>query len=127
MKKFTTDMVILLHGLIAEESGGSVGVRDMGLLDSALQSAFQTFDGKELYPEKAQKAARIGHSLISNHAFVDGNKRIGVHIMLSFLEFNGIHMGYTDDELIDLGLGVASGNIEYDGILAWIYDHAKNL
>ena len=78
MKRISTEMVLLLHKLIAAESGGSVGVRDFGLLDSALEGAFQTFGGKELYPEKAQKGAWIGYSLISNHAFVDGNKCIGL-------------------------------------------------
>ena len=120
-------MVLLLHRLIAAESGGSVGVRDYNLLDSALESAFQTFDGKDLYPSKEEKGARIGYSLISNHAFIDGNKRIGVHVMLSFLEFNGIHLRYTDEELVDLGLSIASGNKEYEELLSWIRSHALNL
>ena len=119
MKKISTEMALLLHSLIAQESGGSTGIRDLGLLDSALQSAFQTFDGKDLYPTKTEKAARLGYSLISNHAFVDGNKRIGVHVMLAFLEFNGIHMKFSDEELVDFGLGVASGDIGYEEVLAW--------
>ena len=73
MKKISTEMALLLHSLIAQESGGSTGIRDLGLLDSALQSAFQTFDGKDLYPTKTEKAARLGYSLISNHSFVDGH------------------------------------------------------
>ena len=127
MKKISIDMVLLLHRLIAEESGGSVGVRDYDLLDSALQGAFQTFDGKELYPTKEEKGARIGYSLISNQAFVDGNKRIGVHVMLSFLEFNGIHLKFSDEELVDLGLSVASGNKNYEELLDWVRSHALNL
>ena len=127
MKKISIDMVLLLHRLIAEESGGSVGVRDYDLLDSALQGAFQTFDGKELYPTKEEKGARIGYSLISNHAFVDGNKRIGVHVMLSFLEFNGIHLKFSDEELVDLGLSVAAGNKNYEELLDWVRSHALNL
>lgn len=89
MIQISKDMVMLMHKLIAEETGGSIGVKDEGLLDSALENAFQIFDGKELYPTKQEKGARIGYSLISNHAFVDGNKRIGMHIMLIFLEMNG--------------------------------------
>ncbi len=127
MKRISIEMVLLLHRLIAAESGGSVGVRDYNLLDSALESAFQTFDGKDLYPSKEEKGARIGYSLISNHAFIDGNKRIGVHVMLSFLEFNGIHLRYTDEELVDLGLSIASGNKEYEELLSWIRSHALNL
>ena len=124
MKKISTEMALLLHSLIAQESGGSTGIRDLGLLDSALQSAFQTFDGKDLYPTKTEKAARLGYSLISNHSFVDVNKRIGVHVMLAFLEFNGIHMKFSDEELVEFGLGVASGDIGYEEVLAWINEHA---
>ncbi len=120
-------MVLLLHKLIAAESGGSVGVRDIGLLDSALEGAFQTFGGKELYPEKAQKGAWVGYSLISNHAFVDGNKMIGLLVMLSFLSLNGVVLKYTDGELIELGLGTASGHIGYEDLLKWVYAHAINL
>lgn len=82
MIKFSKEKVLLLHQLIAEETGGSIGVRDEGLLESALEAAFATFGGQELYPTKEEKGARIGFNLISNHAFVDGNKRIGMHVML---------------------------------------------
>ena len=74
MIEFSTDKVLLLHKLLTEETGGAAELRDIGLLDSALKSAFQSFNGEELYPSKEEKAARIGYSLISNHAFVDGNK-----------------------------------------------------
>lgn len=96
---------------MAEATGGSVGLRDEGLLDSALESAFSTFDGVELYPTKEEKAAKICHSLVSNHAFVDGNKRIGVYVMLSFLEINGIRIEATDEDVINLGLSVADGSM----------------
>ena len=107
MIKFGRDKVLLLHQLITAETGGSVGVRDLGLLDSALESAYATFDGVDLYPTKEEKAARIGYSLISNHAFVDGNKRIGVYVMLTFLEVNGIRLEATNDEVAALGIGIA--------------------
>ena len=92
MTKFTKEKVLLLHQYIAAETGGSVGVRDEGLLESALQSVFATFDGRELYPTKEEKAARIGASLVANHSFLDGNKRIGMYVMLTFLEVNGIKL-----------------------------------
>ena len=85
MIKFSKEKVLLLHELIAQETGGSIGVRDESLLDSALNSAFASFDGVELYPSKEEKAARLGYTLVNNHAFVDGNKRIGMHVMLTFL------------------------------------------
>ena len=123
MIKFSKEKVKLLHQLMAQATGGSVGVRDEGLLDSALESAFATFDGVELYPSKEEKAAKIGYSLISNHAFVDGNKRIGVYVMLSFLEINGIHIEASDDDVIQLGLGTADGSMKYEEILEWIRRH----
>ena len=90
MKKIDKEMVLLLHQLMAQATGGSIGVRDDGLLESALESCFATFDGQELYPTKIEKAAKLGYSLVSNHAFIDGNKRIGIYVMLTFLEINGI-------------------------------------
>ena len=120
MIKFSQEKVLLLHQLIAQETGGDAGVRDFGLLDSALESAYQTFDSKELFPTKEEKAAKLGFSLISNHAFVDGNKRIGMYIMLAFLEMNGIHISPSDDDVIKLGLSVASGKANYESVLNWI-------
>ena len=124
MTKFTKEKVLLLHQYIAAETGGTVGVRDEGLLESALQSAFATFDGRELYPSKEEKAARIGASLVSNHSFLDGNKRIGMYVMLTFLETNGVRIECTDEDIVQAGLGLADGTMAYDGLLAWIREHA---
>lgn len=123
MIKFSKDKVLLLHQLIAQETGGSVGIRDEGLLESALETAFSSFDGQEFYPTKEEKGARIGHSLISNHAFVDGNKRIGVYVMLTFLEVNGIRLDCTNEEVVHIGLSVADGSMDYDALLLWIKEH----
>ena len=123
MIKFTEEKVLLLHKLITEETGGDPNVRDIALLNSALESAFATFDGKELYPTKQEKGARLGFALISNHAFVDGNKRIGVFTMLMTLQLNNVKLRYTQPELISLGLSVADGSKGYDGILTWIIEH----
>ena len=123
MIKFSKEKVILLHQLMAEATGGSVGVRDEGLLDSALEGVFAGFGDQEFYPTKEEKGARLGYTLISNHAFIDGNKRIGVYIMLSFLEMNGIRLQCTDDELVDIGLSVASGRMRYEELLQWVLDH----
>ena len=123
MIRFTEERVKLLYKLMVEATGGSFGIRDENPLDSALEGIFQTFDGKELYHTKEEKGAMLGYSLISNHAFVDGNKRIGVYVMLTFLEVNGIRIECTDDELIELGLGVAAGEISYEELLDWILNH----
>ncbi len=122
MIKFSQDKVLLLHKLLTEETGGDPNLRDLALLDSALEGAFQTFDGQELYPTKEEKAARIGHSLISNHAFVDGNKRIGMYVLLTFLETNGIRIRPTQEEVIRVGLSIAAGQMSYDELLEWILE-----
>jgi len=123
MIKFSKDKVKLLHQLLAEATGGSIGVRDEGLLDSALESAFSGFGEQEFYPSKEEKGARLGYALISNHAFVDGNKRIGIYIMLTFLEMNGIRIQCTDEELVHIGLSVADGSMKYEDLLQWVRDH----
>ena len=123
MIKFSKEKVLLLHKLLAEATGGSVGLRDEGLLDSALEGAFAGFGDKEFYPTKEEKGARLGYTLISNHAFVDGNKRIGVYVMLSFLEMNGIKIRCSDDELVHIGLSVADGSMRYNELLQWVLDH----
>ena len=123
MIRFSKEKVLLLHRIMAEATGGSVGVRDEGLLDSALEEAFAGFGEHEFYPTKEEKGARLGYTLISNHAFVDGNKRIGVYIMLSFLEMNGIRLQCTDDELVHIGLSVASGKMGYEELHQWVLDH----
>ena len=125
MIKFSKEKVKLLHQLMAQATGGSVGLQDEGQLDSALESAFATFDGAELYPSKEEKAAKLAFSLVSNHAFLDGNKRIGVYVMLSFLEINGIHIDASDYDVVRLGLGIADGSMKYEEILTWIMDHKE--
>ncbi|MDR2091586.1 MAG: type II toxin-antitoxin system death-on-curing family toxin [Clostridiales bacterium] len=120
MIKFDKNKVLLLYRLIMRETGGAVGVRDVNLLDSALESAYQTFDGKELYPTKYEKAARLGYGLIANHAFVDGNKRIGMYVMLSFLEVNGTPIHVPQEEIVRIGLSLADGSMRYEDLLEWI-------
>ena len=120
MIKLSREKVLLLHNIICEETGGDPGIRDIALLESALESAYATFDGVELYPTKQEKGARIGYSLISNHAFVDGNKRIGIFVMLIFLEINGIKLRPTNEELARVGLAVAAGEMKYKDLLDWI-------
>lgn len=123
MIKFSREKVLLLHKLITEETGGDPNVRDVALLESALESAFATFDGQELYPTKQEKGARLGYSLISNHSFVDGNKRIGMYVLLTFLEVNGIKIHPTVDEVARVGLAVAAGEMKYPELLEWILEN----
>ena len=122
MIRFSREKVLLLHQLLAEATGGSIGVRDQGLLDSALEGAFAGFGNQEFYPTKEEKGARLGYTLISNHAFVDGNKRIGIYVMLSFLEMNGIRISCTDEELVQVGLSVADGKMRYEELYSWVLE-----
>ena len=123
MKRLSKEQVLKLHSQLIESFGGSDGVRDENLLDSALESPFQTFDGEELYPTLQAKAARLGYGLIKNHCMIDGNKRIGAHVMLVFLELNGVEIEYTQKDLYETVLAVADGSLDYDELLKWILKH----
>ena len=123
MKKLSKEQILMLHTQLIQQTGGSDGVRDYNLLDSALETPFQSFGGDELYPTIQSKAARLGYGLIKNHCMIDGNKRIGTHAMLVFLALNGIELKYTQKELYETILDVAAGNMEYEGLLQWVLDH----
>ena len=123
MKKLTKEQIIMLHNELIRETGGSGGLRDEGLLDSALNAPFQGFGDVDSFPSLQQKGARLGYGLICNHAFVDGNKRIGAHAMLLFLSLNGIELDYTQNELSDMILDVAAGNLRFEDMVKWIIKH----
>ena len=113
----------MLHQELIDETGGSTGLKDEGLLESALAAPFQSYDAQDLFPSIYQKAARLGFGLASNHAFVDGNKRIGAHAMLVFLELNDIQINYSQEELSNIFLEIAAGNKGYEELLNWIITH----
>ena len=123
MKRLSKEQILMLHSQLIEVSGGSDGVRDYNLLDSALESPFQSFGGTDLYPTIQAKGARLGYGLIKNHCMVDGNKRIGTHAMLVFLALNGIELKYTQKELYETILKVADGSMEYEDLLQWVLEH----
>ena len=123
MKLLTKEQIILLHAQLIKETGGMEGIRDEGLLDSAILSPFQSFDGNDLYPTVLEKGARLGFELIQNHAFIDGNKRIGAHAMLVFLALNGYVFSYTQKELARIVLSVAAGEKNCDDLLLWLQTH----
>ena len=123
MRRLSKEQILLLHTQLIEEFGGTDGVRDYNLLDSALEAPFQSFAGEELYPTIQVKVARLGYGLIKNHTMLDGNKRIGAHAMLVFLALNGIEMKYTQKELYETVLSVAAGSMEYEDLLQWVLDH----
>ena len=123
MISLTPKKILQLHQFLMQETGGLDGLRDEALFDSAVQSILATFDGHELYPSKEEKAAKLGHTLVKNHAFLDGNKRIGVYVLLIFLDVNGVELRYDDNDLIALGLGMADGSLRYEDVLKWIERH----
>ena len=123
MIRLTKEQIIILHKHLIEETGGTDGLRDEGLLDSALNAPFQGYGTIDAFPSLQQKAARLGYGLIQNHAFIDGNKRIGTHAMLVFLALNGIDLEYTQDELSEMVFGVASGKKSFENMLNWIISH----
>jgi len=126
MKFLSIENVILFHQKIIEETGGSAGIRDRGLIESALNRGFMTYDGKDLYPSIIEKISAIAHSLISNHGFIDGNKRIGVAVMLIMLKMNNVKVRYAQKELIELGLKTAEGFMREKDILTWIKVHIED-
>ena len=123
MKCINRNQLLALHAALVRQTGGSEGLRDEGLLDSAFYAPFQTYDGVELYPSITAKAVRLGYGLVRNHPFVDGNKRIGTHAMLVVLDMNGISLQYEDQDLIDTILHVADGTLDYQGLLRWVLRH----
>jgi death-on-curing protein len=117
MIKFSKENVLSIYEVLTLKTGGTVGIRDEGLLASALEAPYQTFSGVDLFPTLLEKGVRLGFGLVSNHPFVDGNKRIGILIMLVYFEMNGILIDFTDNEVVDMALGVASGKYSYNDLL----------
>lgn len=120
MINLSKQQIISMHDMLIRQTGGLEGLRDENLLDSALNTPYQTFDGVELYPTVQKKAVCLCFGLVNNHPFNDGNKRIGVLAMLTFMGLNGMVVQCTDDELVDLGLSVASGKCGQKEILDWL-------
>ena len=120
MNMLTKQQILLLHTQLIRQSGGTDGVRDEGMLDSAISQPLQAFDNMELYPGIVYKAVRLGYGLITNHPFVDGNKRIGTHAMLVTLDINGIELQYQDEDLIQLILKIASGKADDCVLRTWV-------
>lgn len=116
MKYLTASEVAVIHARLIQYTGGSKGVRDIGLLESAVARPQATFDQKELYPTLWEKAAALMESLISNHAFVDGNKRVGVVAVGLFLERNGQTLTASNKEIVDFAMKIAQGEIDLEEI-----------
>lgn len=127
MKNVDLDHIIMFHSKIIRATGGIDGIKDMRLLESALNRGQASFDGQDLHPNITEKISVITHSLISNHGFIDGNKRIGISVMLLLLQYNDIPIQYTQEELVYLALGIATGSIDNRGIERWIESHKNKI
>ena len=123
MITLTVSEILRLHQKLLDATGGLSGTRDLGLLESAVYSANQVFGEEEAYPTVEQRAARLAYAITQNHPFVDGNKRIGMLVMLMTLRLNHVQIQYTQAELIQLGLSVADNSYRYEDIVAWINNH----
>jgi len=127
MRYLTVGEVLEIYSRMMKQSGGSVGILDLGALESAVAQPRMTFNGEELYPTITDKASALGFSLIQNHPFVDGNKRAGHASMESFLMFNGWEISASVDEQVELILGVASGKIDRTEFTEWLQKHVIEL
>jgi len=123
MIKLTKEQICLLHRELINAHSGSDEICDEALLDSALAAPFQTFGGQYMYPTIQQRAVRLGFGLLMNHPFIDGNKRIGVHVMLTVLAMNGIELKYTQKELYEIILTVAASEASFEELLEWVLNH----
>ena len=119
----SVETVVAIHAELIKKIGGLHGIRDESLLDMSVNSPFQTFGGNDLYPTLVNKAAHLVFSLIKNHPFLDGNKRVGVTVMIIFLKSNGFEIDCTNEELAELGLGLADGSYDEDYVQEWIENH----
>lgn len=120
------EQIIKLYEELVSETGGTGGIRDEGLLESAINAPLQSYDNIELFPSIQQKGARLGYGIIMNHPFVDGNKRTGAHAMLVFLAINGIELCFDDDELVNMVLNVAAGKTKFEELLKWVIEHQSS-
>lgn len=124
MRYLTLDEILELHRLVLAQSGGAVGILNLGALESCVAQPYMTFGGKDLYPTLADKVAALGYSLIQNHPFVDGNKRVGHAAMETFLVLNSHELTGSVDEQERLVLGVAASQVRREEFTEWVRTHA---
>ncbi|MEL6385062.1 MAG: type II toxin-antitoxin system death-on-curing family toxin [Cyanobacteria bacterium J06626_18] len=123
MRYVTLIEVLELHRMIVQRTGGAMGIRDIGLLESAIAQPRMSFNGEPLYPSDAEKAAALGHAIIMNHPFLDGNKRVGHAAMETFLILNGHQLSADIDEQERIVLAVASGSCSRTNLATWLSQH----
>ncbi|RJQ41465.1 MAG: type II toxin-antitoxin system death-on-curing family toxin [Nitrospiraceae bacterium] len=124
MKYLTAEQVLFIHSRLIDETGGSHGIRDVGLLQSAVSRPMATFGGEELYPDIFQKAAAFMESLVKNHPFIDGNKRTAISSAGLFLRINGYNLETSQKELEDFTINMATGKASLEDAVKWFKRYA---
>lgn len=125
MKNLTLEDIIYINNLTIQKHGGSPGIKNQSLVESSLNSGLATFDGEDLYPKLEDKISMISYSFIKNHGFNDGNKRVGCLVLLTLCRKNNIQVKPSQKDLINLGLGVASGTLGKNDIKSFILTHKR--
>jgi len=126
LRYLTTAQVLFVHARLILETGGAAGLRDLGLLQSALERPKATFGGVQLYPSLHAKAAALLHSIVLNHPMVDGNKRLGIAVAVLFLRSNGVRFRVENEEMERFVLQIAMGGVNVEAIEAWLKDASDN-
>ena len=119
------DDILNLHEYSIRDYGGAKGIRDMGLLESAIARPYQTFGGEYLYKDPIQKSAALGESLIINHPFIDGNKRTGLLGMFTLLLEYGLRVNVSEDEAYNFTIQISTGEIKFDEIVLWLKNNTE--
>jgi len=127
VKYLTAEQVLFIHSRLIDETGGSHGIRDLGLLQSAVSRPMATFGGEDLYPDIFQKAAALMESLIKNHPFIDGNKRTAISSAGIFLRINGYNLETSQEELVDFTLNMATGKTSFTDAVKWFKRYAQKI
>lgn len=125
MQLLSVSNIMKLHNRLYDKTGGSLGLRDVYALNSCVESVFQTFEGKDLYPDIEDKITCLCYLIIRNHPFIDGNKRAGIAALLVFSKIAGIELCYSQQELEELGIGIAYGSISFGEVGDWVKAHKK--
>ncbi|MEK7559595.1 MAG: type II toxin-antitoxin system death-on-curing family toxin [Patescibacteria group bacterium] len=125
MKYLTTPQVLVIHDQMVKRFGGSLGIRDMGLIESAVERPKSTFDGEDLYPDIFLKAAALMHSLLKNHAFVDGNKRTAYSSCGIFLKLNGYKLENMHKKSLEFAMNVENNSLELEKIAEWLKKNSR--
>jgi len=121
------EIVKYFHTILIDEFGGSAGIRDLNALKAAIQRPFSTFDGKDLYPTIYDKAAALVESLIKNHAFIDGNKRIGYVMLRFYLIESGYDLSASQTDKYNFIIEISKGNLDFESIKEWIVRNARQI